>query len=337
MSHERTDVEEAFALTSPAGLALRSISLGAIVTHLSVPNRHGRCDDLVLGFSTDDAYKMPHPYFGAMAGRVAGRITGATFKHHGRTYELARNDPPNHLHGGVRGFDKQLWDGVKLNDQSVRFQRVSPSGEEGYPGHVDVSVTYTVSSDNAFIVDVEASADAATPFSMTHHSYFNLAGEASGESVESHELEIFADDFAPADAHMGLKGRREPVSAANDFRRRRLLGDAIPALHARHGDLYFVRREAGVTDAVLAARLVHPASGRVMCVYTTEPCIQLYTGAGLDGSLKGKSGKPYGPHAGLCLECERYPDALHSPELGNIILEPGRKVIQRTIYAFLTV
>ncbi len=336
MIDEQAGVQEGYLLTSPGGLTLRAISRGATVTHLSAPDRWGRQADLVLGYAKDEDYGMPHPYFGAMAGRVAGRITGAQFELNGRTHPLAQNDPPNHLHGGIQGFDKQIWNAERRDGQSVRFWRVSPDGEEGYPGRVEVSVTYSVSQDNAFIVDVEATADAATPFSLTHHSYFNLAGEASGESVETHELEIFADDFAPADQHMGLTGIREAVNAGNDFRRRRLLSEAIPQLHAQHGDLYFVRRVTVGAEPVLAARLMHAASGRVMSVYTTEPCIQLYTGVGLDGTLKGKSGRDYGKHAGLCLECEGYPDGANMPALGDILLQPGRKAFQRTIYAFST-
>jgi aldose 1-epimerase len=337
MSDQRAGVQEGYSLTSPSGLTLRAISRGATVTHLSAPDRWGRAADLVLGFAKDENYGLLHPYFGAMAGRVAGRITGGQFELNGRTYPLARNDPPNHLHGGIQGFDKQIWNAERLNAQSVRFWRVSPDGEEGYPGRVEVSVTYSVSRNNEFIVDVEATTNAATPFSLTHHSYFNLAGEASGESVETHELEIFADDFAPADGHMGLTGKREAVNAGNDFRRRRLLSEAIPQLHAHHGDLYFVRRGASGAEPALAARLVHTTSGRVMSVYTTDPCIQLYTGVGLDGTLKGKAGIEYGKHAGLCLECERYPDGANTSALGDIILQPGRKALQRTIYAFSTV
>ena len=337
MSDEQADVQEGYWLTGLGGLRLRAIAWGATVTQLWVPDRRGSVADVVLGFSVDEGYRKPHPYFGAMAGRVAGRITGAKFEENGRTYSLAPNDPPNHLHGGVVGFDKQIWDAEKLSEQAVRFRRVSADGEEGYPGRVEVSVTYSVSPRNEFMVDVEASSDAATPFSLTQHSYFNLAGEASGESVESHELEIFADEFAPADAQMGLMGRREAVSAGNDFRRRRVLAEAIPKLHGRHGDLYFVRRDGKESGVLPAARLVHSASGRVMSVYTTEPCVQLYTGVGLDGTLSGKSGKPYGSHAGLCLECERYPDGANSPALGDIFLRPGRKAFQRTIYAFSTV
>jgi len=324
--------EKAYILTSPAGLRLRAIPYGATVTHLWVPDRRGCTADVILGFANDEQYRNPHPYFGVMAGRVAGRITNSRFTLEGKTHQLAANDPPNHLHGGVRGFDKQAWLAEQLNDQSVRFSLASPDAQEGYPGTVHTSVIYTVSPKNEFIVDVEATADQPTPFSLTHHSYFNLAGEGSGESTESHELEIFADDYAPTDAKMGLLGKRQSVTAANDFRKPRKLSEAIPKLFAHHGDLYFTRRDEAAASHM--ARLTHPASGRVMNVYSTEPCLQFYTGFGLDGSLKGKSGVNYARHAGLCLECEGYPDGVNTPALGDIILRPGQTVRQRTVYAF---
>jgi aldose 1-epimerase len=332
---------EAHVLSGAGGLSVQVLTYGAIVSHLRVPDRHGRLGDVVLGFDRLEDYLKAHPYFGVMAGRVAGRISGGRFNLDGRAYELARNDGPNHLHGGKLGFDKKLWSvtGVQGDERgvSLRMSRVSPDGEEGYPGTVDVSVTFIVTVDNKFIVDVEATADAPTPFSLTHHSYFNLSGEGSG-TIEEHELEIFGDAYAPADESFGLIGRRQAVGA-NDFRRARRMGEVIPQLHGQHGDLYFVNRPAGRERkaCVPAARLVDPASGRVMEVSTTEDCLQLYTGAKLDGKLVGKSGRVYGPLAGLCLECEGYPDGANVPELGDIILRLGRVARQRSVYAFSVV
>jgi aldose 1-epimerase len=321
-------------LTSPDGmLTLQAIAYGATVTRLAVPDRNANPADVVLGFADPAGYRGPHPYFGATAGRVAGRISRARFQLDGTTYPLAVNDPPNHLHGGVRGFDKHRWHARQLSSAAVRFSLTSPDADEGYPGTVQATVTYLLRN-GTFTIDVTATTDKATPFSLTHHSYFNLAGENSGESIESHELEIDADDFAPADASMGLLGRRERVTDANDFRRPRRLAEAIPKLHGRHGDLYFTH--ANGPDLVNAARLIHRDSGRVMTVRTNEPCIQLYTGMSLDGSLIGKSGKPYGPHAGLCLECEGYPDGANVPSLGDIILRPHKPLARRTEYAFST-
>jgi len=323
-----------YTLTSPDGaITLDAIAYGATVTRLLVPDGRGERADVVLGFSDPARYRGPHPFFGAVAGRVAGRISGSQFQLDGATYRLAANDSPNHLHGGVQGFDKRLWQGEQLDPGAARFSLKSEDGEEGYPGTVKVSVTYLLQN-SAFMVDVTAAADRPTPFSLTQHSYFNLAGENSGESIASHELEIYADEFAPADSSMGLLGRRERVNEGNDFRRPRPLDEAIPHLHARHGDLYFTRAHGPAL--VDAARLVHRPSGRVMTVRTNESCIQLYTGVSLDGSIVGKSGLPYGPHAGLCLECEGYPDGANVPAMGDIILRPDKPFGRLTVYAFST-
>lgn len=320
-------------LTNANGMSVSLLTFGGIVTALRAPDRHGVQSDVVLGFDTLAPYLAPHPYFGAITGRVAGRITDAAFTLDGVAYPLARNDPPNHLHGGVRGFDKHLWSARPFTrgdgDESLRLSRVSPDGEEGYPGNVSVAVTYTLTSGNALVIETEASADRATPFSLTHHSYFNLAGEGSG-SVENHALQIHADAYAPADATMTLSGRREPVTRANDFRKPRRVGDAIPGLHQKHGDLYFVSGSGLHEVAILG----EPSSGRRLTVSTTEACIQFYTGKSLDGTLVGKSGRAYGPYSGLCLECEGYPDGANTPALGDIILRPGNTLRQTTIYAF---
>ncbi len=326
---------EAYTLAGSGGLSLQILTYGGIVTHLHAPDRQGRLADVVLGFDRPADYLAPHPYFGAIAGRVAGRVTGARFTLDGHTYPLAVNNGPNHLHGGGRGFDKHVWKATPLSRPdgapSLRLSRVSPDGEEGYPGAVTVSVTYTVIADNAFVIDTEASTDRATPFSLTHHSYFNLAGEGSG-SVAGHELQIHADAYAPADERMTLLGRREPVAPANDFRVARPVGETVDGLHLRHGDLYFLPGD-GLREV---ARFADPASGRALTVSTTEACLQIYTGVSLDGSLTGKSGRAYGPHAGLCLECEGYPDGANTPALGDIILRPGHPLRQTTVYSFST-
>lgn len=324
---------ERHTLANAAGASVEVLTLGGIVTALRVPDRDGVLADVVLGFDHLAGYLGAHPYFGVIAGRVAGRITGARFPLDGVSHALVCNNPPNHLHGGARGFDKQLWlaqPAVRADGAaSLRLSRLSPDGEEGYPGSVDVAVTYTLTAANALVIETAASTDRPTPFSLTHHSYFNLAGEGT-VSVADHLLQIQADTYAPADQAMTLVGRREPVTAANDFRQPRRVGNAIPALHQHHGDLYFLPG-AGLREV---AQLTDPGSGRVLTVSTTETCLQFYTGVALDGSLTGKSGRAYGPHAGLCLECEGYPDGANTPALGDIILRPGRALHHTTIYAF---
>src|SRR5262245_7392321 len=330
---------EAYTLANASGAEVEVISYGGIVTSLRIPDRQGHLIDVVLGFGSLAPYLKRHPYFGATVGRVAGRIAGGRFTLDGCRYELPRNDGPNHLHGGTTGFDKRLWIAEPLartdGAASLRLTYRSPDGEEGYPGAVEIAVTYTVSAQNDFIFETEAVTDRPTPLSLTHHSYFNLAGEDAA-TVGNHELQICADDFAPMDSALTLLGRRVPVEGrANDFNHARRLGDVIPDLFQRHGDLYFVRRppDSPRTFAI-AARVVEPTTGIALEVRTTEACIQLYTGSALDGTQIGKSGRPYGPYAGLCLECEGYPDGVNTPELGDIILRPGAIRRTATVYSF---
>ncbi len=332
---------EAWTLCGPGALVAEIITYGATLTRLLAPDRHGCVADVVLGFSNLESYCLNPGYIGATVGRVAGRLTGARFRLDGRQYELARNDGPNHLHGGVEGFNKKVWTAFPVTREggnpSLRLSYTSPDGEEGYPGTVQVSVTYTITEDEVFLIETEAVTDKPTPLNLTHHSYFNLAGESAG-SIEEHELQIHAKLFAVTDECMTLLGREEPVAGrGNDFRSPRKLAVAIPGLFQNHGDLYRLRVDtdhSSLAELSPAARLEHQESGRVLAVSTTATHLQLYTGAALDGSLIGKSGARYGRHAGLCLECEGYPDGANTPELGNIILRPGQTQREVTAYAF---
>ena len=331
----------AYTLTGTGGLSLQVITYGGIVTHLRAPDRDGRLADVVLGFNDFAPYLAGHPHFGAITGRVAGRITGARFTLDGRTYRLAPNQAPNHLHGGHKGLDKRIWTAQPLarpdGAPSLRLTYRSPDNEEGYPGAVDIAVTYTITAANDFIIDSEAVADRATPFSLTHHGYFNLAGESAG-SIDDHELQIHADEAVAVDESFALTGKRVPVKGQpNDFNQPRRLGDAIPHLYHQHGDLYLVPRPAAGTSALVqVARVTEPHTGRVLTVSTTEQCFQFYTGISLDGSCTGKSEQPYRTHAGLCLECEGYPDGANNPAFGNILLRPGQPTRHTTRYSFST-
>lgn len=328
---------DAWTLRGRGGLVLEAITYGGIVTRVLAPGRDGKLDDVVLGFGDLDTYLAGHPYFGAITGRVAGRITNAAFTLDGKIYQLARNDPPNHLHGGVCGFDKRIWDAAPVDRAdgapSLRLSYHSPDGEEGYPGNVQVAVTYTVTDENAFLVETEAATDRTTPLALTHHSYFNLAGEASG-SIEDHHLEIFAGEFVPADENLALTGRLESaVRHGIDFRQPHRLGDIIPGLFQHHGDLYALPRQAE-HKLILAARLEEPGSRRVLTVSTTEKYLQLYTGSHLNRGPAGKSGVTYGPYAGVCLECQGYPDAANAAFRKDMLLHPGETQRQTTVYAF---
>ncbi len=332
---------EAWTLTGAAGLVVEAITYGGIVTRLLAPDRRGELADVVLGYGELGAYLDDRRYFGAIVGRVAGRVTNARFEVDGEVYRLEANDAPNHLHGGSGGFSRRLWNATPAERAdgapSLRLARRSPDGEEGYPGSLDVSVTYTVTEDNRFLIETEAVADRATPLALTHHSYFNLGGHSSG-TIDDHDLQIDADEFVPTDERMTLLGRMEPVvEGGNDFRKPRRLGDAILLLFQNHGDVYRLRGPAaGDHCAALAkaARLVHDESGRALEVATTAPYMQMYTGAALDGSGAGKSGVGYPRFAGLCLECQEYADGANAPALGDIILRPGQPRRQATAYRF---
>ena len=328
---------EAWTLTGRGGMVLEAITYGGIVTRLLAPDRNGSAGDVVLGFNDLDSYLGGHPYFGAIIGRVAGRISDAVFTLDGNTYRLARNDPPNHLHGGIEGFDKRLWNATPVDREdgapSLRLSYHSPDGEEGYPGSVHVAVTYTVTRHNVFLIESEAVSDRTTPLSLTHHSYFNLAGESSG-SIADHRLEIFASEFVPVDEYLTLTGRLEATSRQdNDFLTPRRIGDMIGLLFQGHGDLYALSSRKG-SELRLAARLEDPATGRVMTVSTTEGYLQFYTGSHLNGARKGKSGSAYARHAGVCLECEGYPDAANTARRNDILLHAGRTQRHATAYAF---
>ena len=328
---------DAWTLTGRGGLVLEVITLGGIVTQMLAPGRNGRTDDVVLGFNDLDSYAAGHPYFGAITGRVAGRITNATFAIDGTAYKLAANNPPNHLHGGVCGFDKRVWRASPVERRdgapSLRLEYLSLDDEEGYPGNVTVKVIYTVTDDNVFLIETEARADRTTPLNLTHHSYFNLAGESSG-TIDDHWLQIFATEYVPTDEHMTLSGKLEPVrDGGNSFSQPRRLGEAIPTLFQRHGDLYSLPAHAA-DELTLAAIVSEPASGRVLTVSTTESYLQFYSGVNLNGELVGKSGAAYETHAGFCLECHGYPDA-SNPVFGKeIMLHPGQTKKHTTAYAF---
>lgn len=334
---------EAWTLCGHGGLVLEIITYGAIVTRLLVPDRDGHTVDVVLGFNDLDAYVTDRNYFGAVVGRVAGRIAGAQFTLDGKGYELVRNEPPNHLHGGKEGFSKKDWTSSPVTGPggapSLRLTYCSRDGDEGYPGTVTTAVQYTVTDDNIVLVETEAVTDQPTPFSLTMHPYFNLGGEGTA-SIADHELQIYSDTFVFTDENMTPLGcTGSVIGRSNDFRQLRNLGEAIPFLFQNHGDLYLVwgAEERGAqSKPVIAARLVHPASGRVLEVSTTEAYIQLYTGSGLDGSFTGKSGARYARHAGVCLECEGYPDGANTSSMGDIILRPGDTKRQTTAYAFST-
>lgn len=320
-----------YEITNTSGAAVCILDYGGIVQALRVPDRGGNLADVVLGGADMNFYLRRHPYFGCITGRVAGRITRGKLRIDGKDYRLAVNNPPNHLHGGVTGLDRQVWRTVPAgNDTLVLYYR-SLDGEEGYPGNVDLMVSYRWTSRNDLVIESEAQVDAPTPVSLTNHSYFNLAGEGSGP-VDDHRVQILADEYVPTGHDLTLSGVRALVARAHDLRQAARFGDFVPRLPFQHGDNYLLGSRGGAV--VTAARVEEPRSGRTLEVRTDEACLQFYTGVMLDGSFAGKSGIPYARHHGLCLECHGYPDGVAHPELGEILVYPGRTRRRTTVYAF---
>jgi aldose 1-epimerase len=325
---------EAHRISNSRGMSATVITWGGILTSLCVPDRDGRLADVVLGFDSLAPYLAGHPFFGAITGRIAGRLPGGKLNINGTTYQLPLNDGNNHLHGGVTGLDKRLWR-AEAGTDSVTLRYLSPDGEEGYPGNLDIAVTYTLTEKNELIIATEATTDQITPLSLTHHSYFNLAGEGVG-TIENHELQVHADFAFELDDALTPLGRSIPVAGrAGDFRQPRRVGDAIPGLLQCHGDLYQVPRRAD-GELIAIARVTEPGSGRVLEALTTEACMQLYTSSHFTEPLVGKSGRAYARFSGLCLECEGYPDAVNTPGFGDILVRPGKPQRHTTVYAFST-
>jgi aldose 1-epimerase len=332
---------EVFTLTNAFGVEVKAITYGGIIQSLRVPDRAGRAADIVLGFDSLDGYLKNDPYFGAIIGRYGNRIGKAQFTLNGQTYKLAANNGPNHLHGGVKGFDKVLWTSQVVEDKrgaAVAFSRTSPDGEEGYPGTLKVRVTYVLTDDSQLIVDYEATTDKATPVNLTQHSYFNLAGEGTGD-ILGHELTINADRYTPVDGTLIPTGELAPVAGTPfDFRKAVAIGARINDGHAQiaNGKGYdhnwvLNRKGAGMQ---LAARVKDPKSGRTLEVQTTEPGIQFYAGNFLDGTIKGKGGHVYGHRTGFCLETQHYPDSPNQPKFPSTILQPGQAYKTSTVFKF---
>lgn len=334
---------ELHSLTNAAGAVVEVLTYGAIIRSVRVPDRAGALADVVLGFNDLASYLAPHPYIGAIVGRIAGRVTGGRLVVDGRTYPLVQNNGRNHLHGGLVGLDKRVWSAIPVTRadgaDSLRLSYFSPDGEEGYPGNLHIAVTYTLTAESALVVETEATSDQVTPLALAQHSYFNLAGEGRGPAT-GHQVEIRADRFVPAaDDAFTLSGRAESVAGSgNDFNRPRELGPSLAGLFRNHGVIYLLRAAGapGPITPTFAARLVDPTSGRVLEVATTEPCLQFYTGMALNGALIGKSGHAYGPYAGVCFECQGYPDGTSHPEFGDILVRPDRPQHRTTVYAFKT-
>lgn len=330
-----------YTLTNPNGLEAAITNYGGIVVRLKTPDRNGQLADVVLGFDTLDDYLKGHPYFGAIIGRYGNRIAKGRFQLNGVEYKLAVNNGENHLHGGLKGFDKVVWNARDVSTAeapALELTYTSKDGEEGYPGTLHVTVVYTLTPANELKIDYAATTDKDTIVNLTNHSYFNLAGQGEGD-ILGHELMINASRFTPVDAGLIPTGELRSVEGTPfDFRKPVAIGARINQddQQLKYGNGYdhnFVLDRTG-DGLVLAARVTEPKSGRVMEVYTTEPGIQFYSGNFLDGSNKGKGGKIYQRRYGFCLETQHFPDSPNKPNFPSTVLRPGAKYQSTTVYRF---
>jgi len=333
---------ELFTLTNAHGIEVRAMTYGATITSIRTADRSGTRADIVLGFDSLSGYLAGSPYFGAVVGRYANRIAGGRFTLDGATYQLARNNGPNSLHGGVRGYDKVLWRAEpfrKTLAAGVVFRYVSPDSEEGFPGTVSLEVSYTLTDDNELIIDYSASTDKATPLNLSQHTYWNLHGEAQGDILD-HVLTLDASAFTPVDSTLIPTGQIAAVGGTPfDFRQGIVIGARIndPHVQLRFGRGYdhnWVIDRAGGAPLAHAARLEDPMTGRVLEIQTTEPGIQFYSGNFLDGTIRGKNGQVYGHRTGLCLETQHFPDSPNHANFPTTILRPGARYESRTVVAF---
>ncbi len=332
------DGQDVFLYTLTNGFMTAKITnYGGIVTELWVPDKKGVKKDVVLGFNKLDGYLAQHPYFGAIVGRYANRIARGKFTLEGAEYTLATNNGPNHLHGGIRGFDKRVWTAETSSQAegvSLKLKYSSKDGEEGYPGNLSVAVTYTLGRKNEFSVSYEATTDRPTVLNLSQHSYFNLAGAGSGEILD-HQMTLNADTYAVVDSTLIPTGELRSVAGTPmDFRKSHPIGARIQQVTGGYDHNYVLNRTG--TGLSLAARVIEPRSGRGLEVWTTEPGIQFYTGNFLDGSVRGKEGKKYEKHFGFCLEAQHYPDSPNHPEFPSTTLRAGQRYIQKTVLKFFS-
>lgn len=332
---------ELYTLTNARGITVRIMTYGAAIVSLETPDRAGRLQNIVLGFDTLAPYLAGVPYFGATVGRYANRIANGRFMLDGKTYQLPRNDGPNSLHGGTRGFDKRIWSAQPLELPSavaLRLTYVSPAGEEGYPGTLTAHVTYRLRDDDSLGIEYQASTTAATPINLANHAYFNLSGDRQ-RTIVDHVLTIAASRFTPIDSTLIPTGElRSVLGTPFDFRTPHSIGSRIGATDAQlrlaHGyDHNWVLEKARPGAMTLAAVLWDPSSGRVVEIRTTQPGLQFYSGNFLDGKPAG-TGTGFRYRTGLCLETQHFPDSPNHPSFPSTILRPGQLYSEKTLLSF---
>jgi aldose 1-epimerase len=334
-----------FTLQNPSGMEVKITNYGGTITSIRVPDRNGKFDDVALGFNDLDGYtsKANNAYFGATIGRYANRIAHGTFKLNGREYHIPANDGPNSLHGGLKGFDKRVWDAKEASDAdgpALQLRYLSRDGEEGFPGNLEVVVRFSLGNKNDLRIDYSATTDKDTVLNLTNHSYFNLAG-AGNETVLNHKLTLSADRFTPIDSTLIPTGAIQSAAGTPlDFRHAEAIGARInedneQLKFGKGYDHNFVLNGAGDGSPVLAAKVEEPNSGRVMEVLTTQPGIQFYSGNFLDGKIHGIGGA-YRYRSALALETQHFPDSPNHPNFPSTVLHPGQAFRSTTIYRFST-
>jgi aldose 1-epimerase len=319
-------------------MQVKITNYGATITSVLTPDKDGNMGNVVLGFDSMEGYLSPEytksgPYFGAIVGRYGNRIAKGKFTIDGQEYKLATNNGENHLHGGNKGFDKVIWEGEPLPEQNaVRFRYVSPDGEEGYPGTLTTTATYTLTDDNEIKIDYEATTDKATPVNLTNHSYFNLAAGNADDAL-NHVLTLNADKYTVVNKSLIPTGElRNVEGTVMDFREPQPIGARVNQVEGGYDHNYVLSGADGTLKK--AATVYEPTSGRVMEVFTTEPGIQFYSGNFLDGTITGSGNKTYKKHYGFALETQHFPDSPNQPDFPSTILEPGETYETTTVYKF---
>ena len=332
-----------YTFKNGSGTQLEVITLGGIITHWSAPDRTGLVEDIVLGFDGLEGYLGPHPFFGTLVGRYANRIAQGRFELDGKTYRLETNNGPNHLHGGSEGFDKALWEAEILKGAEgpyLLLRHQSPDGDQGYPGKLDIRVTYTLTPENALDIIYEATTDKPTIVNLTQHTYFNLSGALS-ETVLDHEMQILAESFLPVNEDLIPTGEQVPVDGTPfDFRQPKGIGEEIGSEHPQlqiGGGYDHCWVLNGPSEGFRKiAEAYHPGSGRVLTVHSDEPGVQFYTGNFLEGRIPGKAGLSYQPHSGFCLETQHFPDSPNQSSFPSVRLDPGEVYRSRTRFRLST-
>ena len=325
-----------YTLTNSSGLEAKVLTYGATLTRVRTPDRDGKLDSITLHLDTADDYLRGHPLLGSVVGRFANRIAGARFTLDGEEHRVTANAGKNHIHGGREGFHKVLWRAKPLKDESgvgVELEHVSPAGHEGYPGRLEVRVTYRLTENNELRMEYRAVTDAPTVINLTNHAYWNLAGAGSGD-VLGHQLQLAAGFYVASDAHRYPTGEILSVASTPlDFRKPKAIGAEVAnAAGGNYDHCFVIEREPGTRELALAARVVEDKSGRTMDVYTTQPGVQLYTPKGM--RQQGASGKEYGSFGGFCLETQHFPDGPNHGHFPSTTLRPGEIYRETTVHKF---